>query len=487
MPNVIVRRPRTEQPQGPVPLRKELYENLLGYFPNSGNDLPTYPLTFAGNAAYGVTEFGRATLFDGNGDYTSAGDAFYSDEYTILVTVNANLLDTNARSIIAKRNIGIAANVNEIWLYASATSVVFYCWNGSTSFILTSSGFTPVAGETFTVGLDIPPGTGTAYMYINGVQVASGSKTFVISNSNTELQFACRSNGDNLRYWNGYIGQAVFWGKQLPNTQELTANPWAILEDEEFPVWFSTGAGPTLVNVADSLTPSLTETQGSFLTTTVADTITPSLTETAALFKNPEFISVTDTFTISLTDAVTLFASTVVSDTLTPSLTDTAALDTGGAPVAVAVSDSLTPSLAETTAIQAGIAVTDLLTPSLTETQASLIYAAVTEALTISLGETLGSFVASSVTDVFTVSVSEAVTLIAAVTVTETFLISLTDTASVVSADVIAKTVSDTLAPYFTEVASFVALDAWQKESAIVGVWTISGSVSGSWTKDTPL
>lgn len=250
MPNVTVRRPRTEQPQGPVPLRKELYENLLGYFPNSGNDQPTHPLTFAGNATYAETEFGRATKFDGAGDYTSAGDAFYSDEYTILVTVNANVLNADPKGIIVKRNLGTSASTNEIWLTATSTTIEMYAWqSGGTRILTLQSSLVPVAGQTYTIGIDIPPGSGgTAYMYVNGVQVASASKTGIIVDSATDLQFGCMGSGVAARYWNGYIGPAAFWRKRLPNTQELTASPWAILEDEEIPVWFTAG-GPTLIEL----------------------------------------------------------------------------------------------------------------------------------------------------------------------------------------------------------------------------------------------
>lgn len=287
MPNVIVRRPRTEQPQGPVPLRKELYENLLGYFPNSENDLPTYPLTFAGNAAYGVTEFGRATKFDGAGDYTSAGDAFYSDEYTILVTVNANLLNADPKGIIIKRNLGTSASTNEIWLTATSTTIEMYAWqSGGTRILTLQSSLVPVAGQTYTIGLDIPPGSGTAYMYINGALVASASKTGIIVDSATDLQFGCMGSGVAARYWNGYIGPAAFWSKRLPNTQDLTANPWAILEDEKFPVWFSatTGVSGTIAVTLEAFTSSIagTTTIVGSMASTVADA-TSAITGTTSV------------------------------------------------------------------------------------------------------------------------------------------------------------------------------------------------------------
>lgn len=377
MPNVIVRRPRTEQPQGPVPLRKELYENLLGYFPNSGNDLPTHPLTFAGNATYGVTEFGRATKFDGSGDYTSAGDAFYSDEYTILVTVNANLLNADPKGIIVKRNIGTGAGTNEIWLTATSTTVEMYAWqSGGTRILTLQSSLVPVAGQTYTIGIDMPPGSGTAYMYINGVLVASASKTGVIVNGTAELQFGALGSGVAARYWDGYIGPAAFWSKQLPNTQELTVSPWAVLEDKETPVWFSAATGSvtlgqaTETDTAQALSSSKVTTLGGTTGTDNAQALSVSKSVTAGTATSSD---AAQTLTSSKNTTVSVVSGTDAAQALQVSksvtigtVTDTStaqALTTGGGVNLGTVTDTSTAQALTTSKVTSLSQVTSIDTP----------------------------------------------------------------------------------------------------------------------------
>lgn len=243
--------PHYTQPQEAAVIRSEYRNNLLGYFPNDGLATPTYPLTFAGNAAYGVTKFGKAILYDGTGDYTSAGDAFYSDEYTILVTFNANVLNADNKGVIVKRNLGTGAGTNEIWLEVTSSGISFHAWQSGGAEILNfGGGLAPVAGKTYTVGIDIPPGSGTAYMYVNGALAATGSKTGTIVNGTADLQFGALVGGAAARYWNGYIGPAAFWSKRRSDTQQLSANPWQILTPRKRQIYVNTVSGVTLA-VAD--------------------------------------------------------------------------------------------------------------------------------------------------------------------------------------------------------------------------------------------
>jgi hypothetical protein len=125
----------------------------------------------------------------------------------------------------------------------------------------------------------------------------------------------------------------------------------------------------------------------------------------------------------------------------------------------------------EATATLAQLLASEGLTPTLTEAQTSLVYSGVSEALELVLGEVQGSLVFSTVTEAFSISVSESVALLVAHTATDTLIVSITDTSGLVSADVIAKEVSEALAPYFTELGTLEFLDAWQYASQVVGVW----------------
>lgn len=243
----------------------------------------------------------------------------------------------------------------------------------------------------------------------------------------------------------------------------LHANPWQIFKPRRRILYFDVASGGgTPVNVSDTLTPGLTETQTSLVSSSVTEGLTPSLVEVVALLKNPEFVSVTDTLSVSVTEALALLATSIVTDTLTPGLTESASLNTGAFEVAV----------------------TDGLTPSVTEAQTSLVSSAIAEALTLTLGEVQGSLLFSTVAEVFSISVSESVALLVAVTPTDTLVVSITDTSGLVSADVIAKEVADALAPYFTEVGTLELLDAWQHASSVVGVWTLGSAGSGTWTAE---
>lgn len=277
---IITRRiPHYTQPQEAAVIRSEYRNNLLGYFPNDALATPTHDLTFAGEAAYGVTKFGRAILYDGTGDYTTAGDAFYSDEYTILVTFNANLLNADNKGVIVKRNLGTGAGTNELWLEVTSTAITFHVWNGPEKLNI-SAAISPVAGKTYTVGLDIPPGSGTAYMYVNGALVATGSKTGAIVNGTAELQFGALVGGAIARYWNGYIGPAAFWSKRRSDTQQLSANPWQILTPRRRQIYVSSAGGSvtlglnTETDTALAISASKSVTLGLVTDTSTAQAIT---------------------------------------------------------------------------------------------------------------------------------------------------------------------------------------------------------------------
>jgi len=329
---------------------------------------------------------------------------------------------------------------------------------------------------------------------------------------------------------------------------ELTCNPWQMFRSERRVLYFDVGGGggATLVTANDTLTPSLTEVQASLISSSVTegltitltesqssrvssnvtDSLLPSLSEVSALLKNPEFVTVTDTLSVSVTEALALLATSIITDTLAPGLTESAFLNTTGA-FEVAVTDGLTPSLAEVqtsltssalvealalslgevqgslltssitdtlapgvteaTATLAQLLVSTGLTPALTEAQTSLVYSGVSEALELVLGEVQGSLVFSTVTEAFSISVSESVALLVAHTTTDTLIVSLTDTSGLVSAAVIAKEVSEALAPYFTELGTLELLDAWQHASQVVGVWASGTAGSGAWNAETPI
>ena len=270
---------------------------------------------------------------------------------------------------------------------------------------------------------------------------------------------------------------------------EQTNNPWKIFKKRPNILYFDVGGGggATLIAANDTLTPSLTESQASLINSSVTDGLTPSLSEVSALLKNPEFVTVTDTLSVSVTEALALLATSIVTDTLAPGLTESATVNTGGAPTEVAVTDTLAPGVTEATATLAQLLASEGLTPTLTEAQTSLVYSGVSEALELVLGEVQGSLVFSTVTEAFSISVSESVALLVAHTATDTLLVSITDTSGLVSADVIAKEVSEALAPYFTELGTLELLDAWQHASQVVGVWTLGAAGSGAWNAETPI
>ena len=225
------------------------------------------------------------------------------------------------------------------------------------------------------------------------------------------------------------------------------------------------GGGPTLITSTDTLAPSLTESQASFLESSLSDVLTPSVSDAVQLLKNPEFVAVSDALSISVAEAVSLLGSAIVSDALTPSIGDLASLDTGGA---------------------INVNVTDALTPTLSESQQSTLYAAVLDALSLSLGEEQGSLLFSGVTDVVPLSVSESVSLLVAHTATDTLVVSITDLSSVATFNTIAKAVSDALAPYFDLVGGYEVRSLWADKAAAVSVWVAATPDAATWTDATP-
>lgn len=227
----------------------------------------------------------------------------------------------------------------------------------------------------------------------------------------------------------------------------------------------SGGGGPTLITSTDTLAPSLTESQASFLESSLSDVLTTSVSDAVQLLKNPEFVAVSDALSISVAEAVSLLGGAIVSDALTPSIGDLASLDTGGA---------------------INVNVTDALTPTLSESQQSTLYAAVLDALSLSLGEEQGSLLFSGVTDVVPLSVSESVSLLVAHTATDTLVVSITDLSSVATFNTIAKAVSDALAPYFDLVGGYEVRSLWADKAAAVSVWVAATPDAATWTDATP-
>lgn len=363
-----------------------------------------------------------------------------------------------------------------------------------------SSGASMVTGTEYVVGVSYDGST--VRFFIDGRAVGSTFKVQTFTIQTSASLFSRGGTATENEQFNGAIGLHADFEGALPSDVmlSLTANPWQLLRPADIDRPYSTASGGTiLIAVSDLLTPSLTEVRALFSSSSIVDTLTPSISEsvnlavlltavdtlTASVTETQTTlagISVSDIALVSVAEALASLVSSSVTDTITPSVTETS-----GVGVTLTVSDTITPAVTETTATVAAIATSDALTPSLTETQASLVYAVVSEALTVSLGEVQGSLVSSSITDVFTLSVTDASSLLIAITATDTFVVSVTDAATVVGTAVIEKNVADTLAPFLTEASSLVLMDLWVKDGAAVGVWTVAGGVTGTWTKDTPL
>ena len=484
MPGLILPNRFYIQPQGAVEVDPQYYQYGL-----------TAAITFDGVQPYDAVT-GTALVTSGTPiqDVGPSGTALRANaitDYWVVAADSQKVLSTSGNTIILSHEKTDATNRQSASFSQNdaADNTRFSCnmpWSDGTLYFdhggtgippsrLAITGLSFVGPQTYAFS----GGAAGLTAYRNGVLLSSSSNgsTRVATAGAFWLNKSAGTNGDLARFY-----CALVFNQQIPNElqRELSLNPWQVFRTRPRKIYadIASGGAPTAIVASDTLTASVTDVATLLSASSLTDTFSISVTEAISLLATS---IITDTLTPGVSDIAAVQAQNVASDSLTPSVTDAASVTASLVSV-----DGLTPSVTEATAVTAGVAITDLLTPSLTEAQQSTIYAAVLDALTATLGEQQGSLLYSTITDVIPLSVSEAVSVLVAHTATDTLTISITDVAGIVTGDVIAKTVSDALAPYFTLLGSVEARGIWTEKTAIVSVWSTSSAASSTWTPVTP-
>jgi Concanavalin A-like lectin/glucanases superfamily len=167
-----------------------------------------------------------AYYFDGAGDYidfyNGASISSVRDSLSISIWVKPSVLDANPRTIIMKRNIGLATGLSEYALTAKNTLVGFTIWNGLMSpvpLILNSSS-TALNLNSWNHVMVVTNGVGNnASMYINGVLRGQANQTAEMGITTNSVQLGAMSGSVSDRYWNGYMDDLQVYNISLSEEQ----------------------------------------------------------------------------------------------------------------------------------------------------------------------------------------------------------------------------------------------------------------------------
>lgn len=171
---------------------------------------------------------------DSTDDWIDMGDFFYSDPFTVCAWINADTLDSNARSIVIKRNntgTVTASSTNEWQLIAESAVVKFSVWDSVPAATLSLTGSSTLSTGTWYHVCGVSGGaSSTGYIYVNGVEDDQGSQTNARENDSVNaVQIGARTGNNNNRYWDGQIDDVKIWNYPLTPAQiKLDYNEGAV-------------------------------------------------------------------------------------------------------------------------------------------------------------------------------------------------------------------------------------------------------------------
>lgn len=181
---------------------------------NSGNGGTSLDGTFNGDAAYTqVGKFSRAVALDGTGDYVLISDFFNqeSGSYSMSAWVKPTSTLTTASSTVSFMD-KTAAGSNYEFAYINNRGLCFYTWTGSADRFVCYS--TSLTGGTW-YHIAVTHDQSTAYVYLNGIQVATGS-IGIVANA-VSFQIGRRAVAD--QYFTGSIDEAKVYNSMLTADQ----------------------------------------------------------------------------------------------------------------------------------------------------------------------------------------------------------------------------------------------------------------------------
>lgn len=183
---------------------------------SSDSSCPTW--TSSGKAD-GALDFETSGTTD---DYVDMGDLFYNDELTVCAWVNGETLDSNARTVIAKRNSsGTTAGSNEWSLYVEDQIAKFQGWSSSSAVVNLYSTTSLSTSQWYHL-CAVQNGDGNvAYLYVNGNQEDTYTQWDVIQNTSSSVQVGVRTSDDDNTYWDGQIDEIKIFKYGLSSTQVI--------------------------------------------------------------------------------------------------------------------------------------------------------------------------------------------------------------------------------------------------------------------------
>lgn len=159
--------------------------------------------------------------FDGADDYVVGTDSFYSDAITVCAWVNPDVLDTNNRSIVFKRN-GTDANqnANEWQLHATSTGTGFAAWQTGGSIAPCNPSGAAISTSSWSHVCATSEGNGgNCYVFVNGVAGAADAVGAATQDTTSTIQVGTRNANNDARYWNGRITEVAIWNARLTDDE----------------------------------------------------------------------------------------------------------------------------------------------------------------------------------------------------------------------------------------------------------------------------
>lgn len=166
----------------------------------------------------------KAISFDGINDYVETGDVFYSDTLTVCAWVYDANVDSNARSVVIKRNVtGTTVGTNE-WALSVVSGNVFWqsWWNGGTTLAVNVGGSTVMSPNKWYHICGVQQGNGQLdYVYINGKQDGSALQSNTMNDTTMHIQVGAPTNNNANRYWTGKVDEVHIYDYALTPAEVL--------------------------------------------------------------------------------------------------------------------------------------------------------------------------------------------------------------------------------------------------------------------------
>ncbi|MBF0472762.1 MAG: LamG domain-containing protein [Nitrospirae bacterium] len=144
--------------------------------------------------------------FNGSSQLINFGNSLNSDVFTLEAIIYPTATPAAFAYIISKAQYG--NGVEYQLTLTSANKIGFACYNSSQSSILSMTSSSTVSLNTYThIVVSIPAGSASAYMYINGIQDTSGSKTGVMGTQTFNINFAACDACPSGRWFTGILDE----------------------------------------------------------------------------------------------------------------------------------------------------------------------------------------------------------------------------------------------------------------------------------------